>query len=97
MTSCYVRKLEEAFEIIENSRASQIRYSSYGTVIYVPATTSNEVVPNEHEKKDSSNLLESNAIDFGTGVASDKKNLCPRVLLITTWSDAKFGFVGTSL
>jgi hypothetical protein len=81
MTSHYVSKLGEALEILENSRASKIRLFSYGTVVYIPATAANEDVP-------------TNSMDFGPNCSSDKKRLCPRVLLISTWSDAKFGFVG---
>jgi ADP-dependent phosphofructokinase/glucokinase len=87
MTSQYVRKLDEALEILENSRASKIRLFSYGTVIYIPPSAT-------HKDDPSVSSTETNSIDFGTSCASDKKSRCPRVLLVSTWSDAKFGFVG---
>jgi hypothetical protein len=33
-------------------------------------------------------------IDFGTVQATDKNLYCPRVLLVSTWTDARYGFVG---
>jgi hypothetical protein len=60
MTSQYVGKLEKAFEILENSRASKIRLFSYGTVIYIPASATNKDVP-------------TNSMDFGPSSSSDKK------------------------
>lgn len=87
MTSQYVSKLDEALEILENSRASKIRLFSYGTVVYIPASDMDKDAL-------STSAMQTNSMDFGSGPASDKKRLCPRVLLISTWSDAKFGFVG---
>ena len=82
MASQYVRYLAEATKIVADSRASKVRYLSYGTVIFVP------------EAKDDTRFGDSN-IDYGTAEATNKKNSCPRVLLMTTWADAKFGFVGS--
>ena len=81
MTSKYVKNLAEAIKIVADSGASRVRYLSYGTVIFVPEV-----------KHDS--LAGDSSIDYGTAVATNKKNRCPRVLLMSTWADAKFGFVG---
>ena len=81
MTSQYVKNLAEAIRTVADSRASTVKYSSYGTVIFVP------------ELEDDTRTGDF-SIDYGTAEATDKKSRCPRVLLITTWADAKFGFVG---
>lgn len=81
MTSQYVKNLSEAIKIVADSGASKVRYLSYGTVIFVPEA-----------KQDA--LAGDSSIDYGTAVATNKKNRCPRVLLMSTWADAKFGFVG---
>jgi hypothetical protein len=81
MTSQYVKNLAEAIKIVADSGASKVRYLSYGTVIFVPEAKQN-TLPGDC------------SIDYGTAVATNKKNRCPRVLLMSTWADAKFGFVG---
>lgn len=81
MTSHYVRNLADAIKIVSDSGASKVRFLSYGTVIFIP------------EVKDDKYVGDSN-IDYGTAEATEKKRRCPRVLLMTTWADAKFGFVG---
>ena len=55
------------------------KYNSYGTVIYLPPDSSVD-------------------IDFGIErwpqPDNIKKQRCPRVLLVSTWMDNKFGFIG---
>lgn len=81
MTSQYVKNLAEAIKIVADSWASKVRYLSYGTVIFVPEAKQDTIAGDA-------------SIDYGTALATNKKNRCPRMLLMSTWADAKFGFVG---
>ena len=72
--------MEEADEIVLASGASRIRHMSYGTVIYTPPF--------------SGRGEEVARIDFGSEIATKKQLFCPRILLISTWTDGKFGFAG---
>ena len=78
--SRYVDSSTEASDLVSRSGAPKLRYTSYGTVIYVPP-------PNAEAE-------EIVKIDFGQEEADGKKHVCPRVLLISTWADGKFGFAG---
>lgn len=78
--SRYIRTLDEALETVSGSGASRIRHISYGTVIYTP--------PLNGKGEDIT------TIDFGSEIASDKKLVCPRILLVSTWTDSKLGFPG---
>ena len=80
LTSRYIKSLEEADEILSASGASRIRHISYGTVIFAPPF--------------SGKGEEISRIDFGSKIATDKKLVCPRILLLSTWTDGKFGFAG---
>ena len=80
LSSRYFRSMEEADEIVLASGASRIRHMSYGTVIYTPPF--------------SGRGEEVARIDFGSEIATKKQLFCPRILLISTWTDGKFGFTG---
>ena len=95
MTSRYIKSLDEALKAVTDCGAQKSKFLSYGTVIYVPVTTSDGTSGEVQQPKKMK--LESNAsfkIDFGSSIASEKKKLCPRIILLSTWADAKFGFAG---
>ena len=98
MTSRYIKSLDEALKAVTDSGSLKHKFLSYGTVIYIPVTDldCNSGDGQQHKKT----RLESDTsytIDFGGSIASEKKKLCPRILMLSTWADAKFGFAGAGL
>lgn len=57
------------------------KYVSYGTIIYLPSDTLRNPDFGEEQWPQPDNI---------------KKQRCPRVLLVSTWMDNKFGFIGGS-
>ena len=55
------------------------KYSAYGTIIYLPPDTSRKPDFGDEQWPQPDNI---------------KKQSCPRVLLVSTWMDNKFGFIG---
>ena len=65
-------------EAVESQLSKQLKGSAYCTIVYLPPST-------------------DVTIDFQVEPwppVHDKKKVSPRVLLVSTWTDAKFGFPG---
>ena len=95
MTLRYIKSLDEATKAVTDCGALKHNFLSYGIVIYVPVTDSDSTGgEGQQHKRTNLGSDASYKIDLSNVIASEKKKLCPRILLLSTWADAKFGFAG---
>jgi hypothetical protein len=91
----YIKSLDEATKAVTDCCALKHNFLSYGIVIYVPVTDSDSTGwEGQQQKKTNLGSDASYKIDLSNVIASEKKKLCPRILLLSTWADVKFGFAG---